>query len=207
MMMSLSRYFLSTFVLALLVLPSCATTTKLTSVWRDDGYQDHPKKMMIIGELKQPGNRRIFEDEMVKQLKAVGADAVVSYAAIPEQAGADRDTIAAKMKELGADAVLISRAMDKKTVTTYVPGDVRTGYPEYGGGWHGYYAYSPGYTVQDQFAVVQTNLYDLKTDRLIWTAASETWIAEDNESLIRSFIKVIIERLVSDKMLAAGPAK
>lgn len=54
---------------------------------------------------------------------------------------------------------------------------------------------------------MQTNLYDLKTDKLIWTAVSETWITENNESLIRSFTKVIIDRLVSDKILAAGTAK
>ena len=204
---SIYRYFLSTFVLALVLLLSCSPTTKLASVWRDDGYRNHPKKMMIIGELKNPGNRRIFEDEMVKQLKALGTDAVVSYAAIPERTGVDRDTIAAKMNELGADAVLIARVVDKKTVSTYVPGTVRSGYPGYGGGWHGYYDYSPSYTVQDEFAVLQTNLYDLKTDKLIWTAMSETWITESNESLIRSFAKVIIDRLVSDKMLIAGAAK
>lgn len=204
---SILRYFLSSLVLALMLLPSCSPTTKLASVWKDDGFQNHPKKMMIIGELKNPGNRRIFEDEMVKQLKALGTDAVVSYAAIPERTGVDRDTITAKMNELGADAVLIARVVDKKTVSTYVPGTVRPGYPGYGGGWHGYYAYSQSYTVQDEFAVLQTNLYDLKADKLIWTAVSETWIMESNESLIRSFTKVIIDRLVSDKMLAAGPAK
>ena len=204
---SIFRYFLSTFVLVLVLLPSCSPTTKLASVWRDDGYQNHPKKMMIIGEFKNPGNRRLFEDEMVKQLKALGIDAVVSYAAIPERTEVDRETITAKMNELGADAVLIARVVDKKTVSTYVPGTVRPGYPGYGGGWHGYYAYSQSYTVQDEFAVLQTNLYDLKNDKLIWTAVSETWITENNESLIRSFTKVIVERLASDKMLAVGPAK
>jgi len=144
---------------------------------------------------------------MVKQLKALGTDAVVSYAAIPERTGIDSDTINAKMNELGADAVLITRVVDKKTVSTYVPGTAMPGYPGYGGGWHGYYAYSPGYTVQDEFAVLQTNLYDLKTDKLIWTAASETWITDKKESLIRSLTKAIIDRLVSDKMLEAGPAK
>ncbi len=204
---SIFRYFLSTFVLALVLLPSCSPTTKLASVWRDDGYQNHPKKMMIIGEFKNPGNRRIFEDEMVKQLEALGTDAVGSYTAIPERTEVDRDMVTAKMNELGADAVLIARVVDKKTVSTFVPGTVRPGYPGYGGGWHGYYAYSSSNTVQDEFAVLQTNLYDLKTDKLIWTAVSETWITENNESLIRSLTKVIIDRLVSDKMLAAGAAK
>jgi hypothetical protein len=203
---SIIRYFLSTFVLALVLLPSCSPTTKLASVWRDDGYQNHPKKMMIIGEFKNPGNRRIFEDEMVKQLEALGTDAVGSYTAIPERIGVDRDMVTAKMNELGADAVLIARVVDKKTVSTFVPGTVRPGYPGYGGGWHGYYAYSSSSTVQAELAVLQTNLYDLKTDKLIWTAVSETWITENNESLIRSS-PVIIDRLVSDKMLACRTGK
>jgi hypothetical protein len=201
----MSRYFLSTFVLALLLFSSCATT-KLTSLWRDNAYQDHPRKILVIGILKTPANRRIFEDEMVKQLKARGTEALAGYSVLPEQSEANKETITAKMNERGADAVLISRLTDKKTVTTYVPGAAWSDYPGYGGGWHGYYSNSPGYTVQDEFAVVQTNLYDLKSDKLIWTAASETWITDDNESLIRSFIKVIIERLVSDKVLATGPA-
>jgi hypothetical protein len=204
-MMQMSRYFMLLFVMALL-LPSCATT-KLTSLWRDEAYQNHPQKILVIGMLKTPANRRIFEDEMVKQLKARGTDALAGYSVLPEQAEANKETITTKMNERGTDVVLIARLMDKKTVTTYIPGDARSGYPGYGGGWHGYYAYSPGYVVQDEYALVQTNLYDLKTDKLIWTAASKTWITDNDEILIQSFIKVIIERLVSDKMLSAGPEK
>jgi len=115
------RYVLSKFVLALLLLPSCATT-KLTSLWRDETYRDHPRKILVIGMLKTPANQRILEDEMVRQLKARGTDAVASYTVLPEQVQANKETITAKMNELGADAVLISRLMDKKSVTTYVPG-------------------------------------------------------------------------------------
>ena len=189
--------------MALLLLPSCATT-KLTSLWRDETYRDHPQKILVIGLLKTPGNRRILEDEMVRQLKARGPDAVASYTVFPEQVQANKETITAKMNEIGADAVLISRLMDKKSVTTYVPGSPSpTGY-----GWHGYYSYNPGYVVQDEYAVVQTNLYDLKTDKLIWTAATETWITGDySDSLIREYTEVIGDSLARQKVIARGPAK
>jgi hypothetical protein len=200
-MISRCRYVLSMFVLALLLLPSCATT-KLTSVWRDEAYKDHPRKILVIGMLKTPGNRRIFEDEMVKQLKARGTEAVAGYTVLPEEVETNKETITAKMNELGADAVLISRLMDKKSVTTYMPGTQPASY-----GWHSYYSYSSGYVVQDEYAVVQTNLYDLKTDKLIWTAASETWINDKNPSLIVSFAKVIGDNLAGQKVIAAGPVK
>ena len=197
------RYVLSTFVLALLLLPSCSATTQLTSVWRDETYQDHPRKILVLGMLKTPGNRRILEDEMVRQLKAHGTDAVAGYTVLPEQIEANKETITAIMNEIGADAVLISRLMDKKSVTTYVPGSP----PPTGYGWHGYYSYNPGYVVQDEYAVVQTNLYDLKTNKLIWTAASETWISGDNDNLILKFTEVIGDALARQKVIAGGPAK
>jgi hypothetical protein len=200
---SIFRYVLSMFVVALL-LPSCSASTKLTSLWRDETYRDHPRKIMVIGMLKTPANRRILEDEMVRQLKTRGTDAVAGYTVLPEQVQATRETIIAKMNELGADAVLISRLMDKKSVTTYVPGTP----PPTGYGFHSYYSYNPGYVVQDEYAVVQTNLYDLKTDKLIWTAASETWISGDNnDNLIRTFTEVISDSLARQKVIAAGPAK
>jgi hypothetical protein len=199
------RYVLSTFVMALLLLTSCATT-ELTSLWRDETYRDHPRKILVIGMLKTPANQRILEDELVRQLKARGTDAVASYTVLPEQVQANKETITAKMNELGADAVLISRLMDKKSVTTYVHSNPPPA--GYGYGWQGYYSYSPGYTVQDEYAVVQTNLYDVKTDKLIWTAATETWISGDYaDTLIREFAEVIGDTLARQKVIAAGPAK
>lgn len=196
------RYVLSMFVLVLL-LPSCSATTQLTSVWRDETYQDHPRKILVLGMLKTPGNRRILEDDMVLQLKAHGTDAVAGYTVLPEQIEANKETITAIMNELGADAVLISRLMDKKSVTTYVPGSP----PPSGYGWHGYYSYNPGYVVQDEYAVVQTNLYDLKTNKLIWTAASETWVSGGNDNLILTFTEIIGDALARQKVIAGKPAK
>jgi hypothetical protein len=190
------------FVLVLL-LPSCSATTQLTSVWRDQTYQDHPRKILVLGMLKTPGNRRILEDEMVRQLKAHGTDAVAGYTVLPEQIEANKETVTATMNEIGADAVLISRLMDKKSVTTYVPGSP----PPTGYGWQGYYAYNQGHTVQDEYAVVQTNLYDLKTNKLIWTAASETWVSGDNDNLILKFTEVIGDALARQKVISGGPAK
>jgi hypothetical protein len=197
------RYILSTFVLALLLLPSCSATTQLTSVWRDETYRDHPRKILVLGMLQTPGNRRILEDEMVRQLKAHGTDAVAGYTVLPEQIEANKETITAIMNEIGADAVLISRLMDKKSVTTYVPGSP----PPTGYGWQGYYSYNQGYTVQDEYAVVQTNLYDLKTNKLIWTAASETWVSGDNDNLILKFTEIIGDALARQKVIGGGPAK
>ncbi len=197
---------------ALLILASCAST-ELTSVWRDPSYQDHPHKIMVIGMLPSPATKRMFEDEMVLQFRERGIDAVASYALFPEDPTPDRAAIEQEMKTEGADAVLISKLMDKKTVTSYVPPPpppttvygAPPGY--YGSQWSGYYSYNQGGVRQDEFAVVQTNIYDLKSEKLVWTAASQTWLGDNSRTAIAGFIDVIMKKLSADKVIAAGKGK
>ncbi len=202
--------FRTLLLAAPLLLSSCAST-QLTSVWKDTAYQDHPRKVMVIGMLQAPASKRTFEDEMVRQFRVRGTDAVPSYSLLPEQPAPSRESIERVMQEQGADSVIITRPVDKKTVTTYVPppppppGPMYGAAPSYyGSQWQSYYAYNQGGVRQDEYAVVQTNLYDLRSKRLVWTAASETWLNESSGSAIASFIDVIMKRLAQDTILAPG---
>ncbi len=203
--------FLRMFLLpsaVLLFLSSCAST-EITSVWREPSYQDHPRKIMIIGMLPQASSNRMFEDEMVRRFKERGTDAIASYPVLPAEPAPDRAVIERVMREQGADTVLIARLMDKKTVTNYVPPPPMAPRPMYGAPpsyygsqWYGYYSYNAGTVKQDEFAVVQTNIYDLKTEKLIWTAASETWLGENAGKAIVSFTDVVVKNLAKDKIIA-----
>jgi len=197
----------------LLILASCAST-ELTSVWRDPSYQDHPHKIMVIGMLPSPASKRMFEDEMVRQFRERGTDAVASYALFPEDPAPDRTAIEQEMRAMGADTVLISRLMDKKTVTSYVPPPPASPRPMYGAPpgyygsqWYGYYSYNTGSVRQDEYAVVQTNIYDLKSEKLVWSAASQTWLNDNSRSTIASFIDVIMKKLSADSVIASGKGK
>jgi hypothetical protein len=183
-----------------LLLPACAST-KLTSVWKDPSYQSRPSKILVIGMARSPLNRRLFEDEFVRQLKSRGTDAIASYTVIPDVKQGDQAVIAKKVAELGADAVLITRLVSKKVVQVYVPG---TPYypPPFYDTWPDYYIYgyrymyTPGYITNDEYAVIETNLYDAKTDKLIWAASSETGINDSNQNLIKSYIKVMVNNMI-----------
>lgn len=56
---------------------------------------------------------------------------------MPDKLQNDHTVIAEKVKEQGADAVLISRLVSRKTVRTYVPGSVYYPPANYGY-WHDY---------------------------------------------------------------------
>ncbi len=204
-MMRTLRSTLSLGILITLLITACATT-KITSAWKDQSYQGRPHKIMVIGVAKKPVNKRIFEDEFVRQLKSRGTDAIASYTVLPDEKQDNQEAIAAKMKELSADAVLITRLTDKKTVTTYVPGTVYNP-PPYYDTWRDYYrygyqaVYTPGYMAEDEYALVETNLYDARTEKLIWSTSSETEIQGSDQNLIISFIGVMVNAMADQKLL------
>lgn len=196
---------LSFLALVALLLSGCATT-QLTSVWKDPAYQTHPAKVMVIGVAKKPAKRRIFEDEFVAQLKAHGTDAVASYKVLSDKKQEDQEAIAAKVKEMGADTVLITRLVSKKTVKVYVP-EMPYFPPPYYGTWPDYYGYgyrnmyTPGYMAEEQYAVMETNLYETTRDNLIWAATSETEISGADQNLIKTYIGIMVNDMVGHGLL------
>ena len=180
---------------------SCATT-QLVAVWKDQAYQQKPRKIMVIGFSKKVAVRNVFEDGFVRELKARGTDAVASYTLIPPGKLDDSDFVNRMMKQSGADVILSTRLADRKTVQSYVPGQAYVVPGPYRS-WGRYYrtVYTPGYYVEDEYAYAETNLYDVATDNLIWTGRSETLLNGSGRELIDSFIKTIIESLAKENII------
>ena len=184
---------------------AACSTTYVSSLWRDPTYQVKPHKIMIIGIAKSPANKRTLEDDFAKQLKLQGTDAVSSYAILPDDKDGNKDAIAAKMKEQGADAVLITRIASRKTVYTNLlevyapPQSYRT--------WQNYYEYgygnitSPNDVEETKYAVMETNMYDAGNDKLIWSASSETEITGTDQKFIRSYVNVMVKNMTQQKLL------
>lgn len=189
------------FLLGTMLVTAC-TTTRLTSVWKDPAYQARPAKVMVIGVAKNAQTRRLFEDEFVQQLKARGTDAIASYTLFAENQQVDKAVIVAKVKELGTDSVLITRLVKKETVKVYVPGSAYNP-PPYYGTWPAYYgsSYSGGYTAEDEYAIIESNLYDAASEKLVWSAASETLLGDSNQSLIPTYIGVLVDAMTYNKLL------
>jgi hypothetical protein len=199
------------FATFLFILTSCATT-KLNSVWRDDNYNRKFNKVLVIGVIKKPALRRFFEGEFVQLLKARGTDAVEGFTVLPSDKEVGKDVIASKLKELDADGVLITRLVDKKTLETYIPGEVYTEHAHYAPPvhyreWDSYHSrsyrtvYKPGYTIKNEVVIVETNLYDAVSEKLVWSALSETFVEGSSDDLIRSFVQIIIKDLSEKNLL------
>ena len=202
-MKKFSISFWVSLLLFIALLSACATTTP-TAVWKDPSYHARPAKVMVIGVAKNPLNRRLFEDEFVVQLKARGTEAIASYTVLSDQLQDDQQAVALKVRELGADSVLISRLVSKKTVRVYVPGTVYYLPPLYNTwpDYYGYrYLYTPDYVAEDEYAIIETNLYQAGSDRLVWAATAETGLNGSDAKLIKSYIGTMVDTMAKDGLL------
>ena len=188
-----------------LAITACAAPTNIT-VWRDRSYQGPPRRIMVIGVTRKQANKILFEEDVVRQLKVRGTDAVVSYTVMPDNMQRDHAVIAAKMKEQDADAVLISMLVSRKTVLTTFHGSFRV-LPSTYGNWRDYIAYgsqvvyTPSYTEEDEIARIETNLYDVGNDNLIWSVASEFEARGSEQDQIRSYIGIMVNAMGDQKLL------
>lgn len=204
---------------AMFVVTACATT-KVTSDWKDPSYSKKPGKVLVLALLNDGGQRRLLEDELAGRMKSAGMDAIPSYTVLPEAGPADKEVVAAKVRELGADAVFTTRLVDRKTVQEYVPGtayyppagyhDLYSYYdgfyrpyaPGYGGYPPGYGAggvappgYSPGYTRETVYNIAEANLYDAATGTLVWSARTESEMRGNDRKAVNSYASEIMKSL------------
>lgn len=207
-MMPSLRYPVVILMLVAGLLSACANT-RLNSAWKDPSYLARPHKVMVIGVARNPVNRRIFEDEFARQIKAHGTEVVVSYSVLSDKQEGDHALIAAKLAQIKADTVLITRMVSKRTEKFYVPGTLNYSpqYPPYYGTWQNYYGhsyqymYTPGHVEEDEYAIIETNLYEARNDQLIWSALSETGLDGPDQQRIKSYIGVMVKSMVEHGLL------
>jgi hypothetical protein len=183
-------------LVAVSLLMGCAAT-QVTSIWKDEAFQKKPHKVLTVAILKSNTNRLVLEDEFALALKQRGLDAIAGHTVLSEDEPVNKDAVAASLREKGFDTLLLVRLVDQRSQQTYVPG---AAYPA-GATWPGYYGagynmmYTPGYVVEDKFAIAETNVYDVDTEKLIWTAATETWIKSSERKLIQEYVGLMIKEL------------
>jgi hypothetical protein len=195
-------------MLCSLYMVACATTD-LKAVWKDESYKSQPKKVLVIAMFKNLTVRRLVEDEFRNHLKYRGTDAAVGYDVFPGSELPTKETVAEQVRAKGFDALLLTRLVDTRTETRTVPGSASYApapYSPYGVPMRGYYGagyttvYSPTYQVEDRFATVESRLYDVATEKLIWTATGDTWLSEGEQKLAKTYVEVMMESLRKQKL-------
>jgi hypothetical protein len=157
-------FLLSTLLIGLLF---ACVSTKLEKSWADPSFSLKPspyKKVLVVAPLKDAASQRIAEDKIVKQIKA-GAG-VQSYSYL-KPTDTDEKLLQAQLIKDGFDGIIVMHLTDVEKSVSYNPG---TSY----GGWYGYRTYTPGYYTEDKTFLVETNMYSVKDDKLMWSGTTSS---------------------------------
>jgi PII-like signaling protein len=183
---------------------SCAGT-KLTHTQVNEAYKGKPvSDILVIAITGNEDTRRSFEREFVARLKSAGVEAISSEDAIPMPANLKmkKEAILNTVNQFENDAVIITHLIDKEKKEVYTRGG--SAHRGFYGFYHSRYsdAHNPGYSSTSKTVRVETNLYDVKTEKLIWSGQSKTRSKDSKNRIINDVVKVVISDLQDNKLIS-----
>lgn len=196
--------------LSTLFLEGCGST-KVKGVWKKSDFKGGPfKNILVIGLTKDENNKCIWEDIMARQLRQLGVNASTSATCFPGDTEITKEEVLAYVREHGMDGVLVSRLVDVVQEKAYYP--PRGGHTGiyYGRSNYGYYnsfgtyydeVYRPGHTATFTTVILETNLYDVSTEQLVWTMSSGTLDPESVDKLAESVSAEVVKAMQKDNLI------
>lgn len=217
-------------VIGALALAACATMPKTVfqSSWQDATYASGPfARVAVLANFKAQSDSRQFEQEVADALRAEGVQAVEGHSFLEAGKTYSEQEMAAKMRSADVDGILISKliAVDKDR-TYHPPSPYLDGIPPamiYGDPFYWYYypnwsyywywrsgfavTRSPGYWSEHRYVVVETSLYDKRSNELVWTAKSRTMDDTQFAKLAGSVADAVTRQLLAHNLIGGSAAK
>lgn len=187
---------------------SCSSgTTRLTSSNLDDDRPGTPvTDVLVLAIIDDLRVREIFEAYFVQRLNAVGIEAVSSAKELPVKVGTklDKEAIIKVIDKHGNDTLAITHLVGMEETEVF-----SRDRPRYSGNYYGFYGYAWGYvywpTIYGEKAKfsIETRLYDVKTESLIWKGESLTTNPETTGKAIGQVVDMIMQELNNNGLLPA----
>jgi len=199
-----------THVLILAIVTGAAVhAVTFKSIWKSPeagtiGFAGKKVAALVIS--KDEALRISAEEALARQLEAIGVQGVAAYRMIPREEMQDKDKAKAWFEKIGVEGVVAMRLVSADTVKSYSPAMWSSGY--YTSLW-GYYGYTwgavwdPGYLREDRVVTVETLVFSVPRDQLLWAALSET----TNPKSMDAFMKDLVTKAVKEMTKAGLTAK
>jgi hypothetical protein len=185
---------------------------KFTSVWKspDAGQVSFAGKKVAALVIAQDTSLRVSgEEALVRELTARGLQSVATYRIAPKEELQSADRAKGWFEKANVEGVVAVRPVSKDKRTTYNPGTWTNPYYSTLWGYYGYgwgSMYIPGSVDQDTIIVVETTIYSVPRNQLLWAAVSET----KNPKTLQRFVEDLVKESVKElhkQGLARGVAK
>jgi hypothetical protein len=201
-------------VLLLVIICIACSTSKITSTWKAENVNTTAYTKIMVLALTNEVERSLqtnMENHLVSDLKNLGYNAVSSLREYGPKAFDKLDETAAldKLKNSGVDAVLTIVLLDKSRERSYVPGHIF--YSPYGYYYNRFWGYrttlyhriyEPGYYVTDTKYFWESNLYDMGTQKLIYSVQTQSFDPSNTETLGHEYGQLIVNRMQQEGVLS-----
>jgi hypothetical protein len=162
-------------------------------------------KVAAIVMMSDEAPRRAAEDTLAREISARGARGVAMYTILPGAKPENEAEARAALERDGIAGAVVMRpvAVEKDISSTPVvySGPAYSGYygGYYGYGWNSAWGYTPtmsgGDIRVDTTVVVETLVYSLKQNKLVWGGQSRTTNPEDVDQLVRKLAAAAAKEL------------
>ncbi len=192
-----------TLIVGCLLAVACGASTGLVRTWREPTYtgRGEGKKVLVVALTPKAHNQQTFETAMAERLLKMQLEPYRAYDVLPRGKMADQETVAGTIQKLGIDFVVVSKLVAIRTEAEYVPAAsyapapaYRAMYPYYATGYA--MVYSPGYVTQTNAVYLETNAYDVRAEKLVWSGLSRTFDYSSVDSISTSAAKTICDALL-----------
>jgi len=207
MMNKKTIYSIFCILIMLVVGLGCAKNpefTKLTGVWKyEPSYTINPDKILVVGKLLNESNRIPFEDFLTKELKIKNMAAYASYKPLPAREDIVKEKVKSAARVMGIKSVLVTRvvSVDQKDVTV----KDKVSYDLYATTMHGAVMMGPyleePYEKTITIAQIETGLFDVESEKLVWAARSRVLDPNSIEAAIKDYSLAILNQLSVDKLI------
>jgi hypothetical protein len=194
--MKCTRELLGIVLLAVGV-PACTNTT-FTSTWKDPGIRRgelQGKRVAAFVRSASELSRRGAEDALARELASHGVVAVPGYRVVSEPSG-DVRTLRARLGAAGVDAAVMMRVIGRRQEVTvdgpYVSRYDARDYP---------FLADRSYLWIDDVVSVETQVYDVGRDKLLWVAVSETVDPGKMDAMVRKIMAKASHHMRKEELL------
>ena len=184
-----------------LISVSAHAGTKYKTTWRasEVGPQSFAGKKVAAVVISDDESLRMSSEEaLVRELAARGVEGVPAYRIVPKEALRKAETARPFFERAGLEGVIVLRPVSVDHEQTYTPDTWAM--PYYGSLW-GYYGYgwgsvtSGGYITNTTVLTVETLIFSIAKDRLIWAGVSETEDPKNAQRVVADLVKSAAKEL------------
>lgn len=200
-----------TIILALLtfLFSSCVpTTTDIDASWHEPSYSGgNFKNILVIVLSEDQLKKKTSESTLCEIIKSKGAKAAPGYEVLPPSLILNKKMLKPIVDKHGFDAVFVAELLGREQKQEVVAPGYSASYSNNPPGFYGHYQNrTVTYNVPDQVVnyedvYVNSRLFDVKTEKLVWNVQTKTTNPQNFDQSVRQVAKTVVGNLSKENFL------